>query len=107
MADLFKTMDVFVSASQSGGHGILLLAAMAQARPVIATAIGGVVSYLRDRENGLVVQRGDVSALAAGICELLRDPEMARSMAHTGFRVVRERFPVAAMVEKTLAFYDS
>lgn len=104
--DLFRPMDVFVSASHSEGHGIFLLYAMAEARPVVSTGVGGVLSFLRDGENGLVVPRGDVPSLAQAIERMLREPALARTLAVEGFRDVRERFPLPAMVERTELSYE-
>ena len=106
IASLFRPMDIYVSASNQEGHGIFLMSAMAQARPVIATGVGGVLSFLRDGENGRVVPRGDVEALAESMTESLLDRDGSREMAHEGFRDVRERFPLHTMVEKTTAFYE-
>ncbi len=107
IASLFRPMDVYVSASHTEGHGIFLLSAMAEARPVISTGVGAVLSFLRHEENGLVVPRGDVGSLAQGILDLLADRERAHSLAVEGFRDVRERFPLRSMVERTAAAYET
>ena len=39
-------------------------------------------------------------------CALMGDPELARRLGVEGFRDVRERFPLPAMVEKTVAWYE-
>jgi glycosyltransferase involved in cell wall biosynthesis len=106
VADLFRPMSIFVSASQSEGHGIFLLSAMAEARPVIATGVGGVLSFLNDGENGLVVPRGDVDSIAEQIARLLENPDEARRLGREGFRYVREHYPLHRMVEQTQAAYD-
>ena len=106
VAGLFRPIDLFVSAARTEGHGIFLLSAMAEARPVIATGVGGVLSFLRDGENGLLVPRGDVEALATAISDLLGDDERRDQLAREGFRNVRERFPLHTMVERTAAIYE-
>ena len=53
---------------------------------MVATGVGGVLSFLRDEENGLVVPRGDVSALAEGIGRLLTDRELARQLGAGGLQ---------------------
>ena len=103
---LFRPMDVFVSASHTEGHGIFILSAMAQARPVICSGVGGVLTFIRDGENGLVVPRGDVPKLASKILFLLENPDEARRIAHEGFRTAREEYPLSAMVGGTLQAYD-
>ena len=105
IADLFRPMDLFVSVGESEGHGIFILSAMAQARPVICTGVGGVLSFVRDGENGLMVGRADADALAIRIGGLLAAPEERRRLGRAALHDVRERFPLHAMVEETLATY--
>ena len=57
--------------------------AMAQARPVVATAVGGVPKVLRG--CGIVPPPGDVHALATGVAMLLRNPQLAARLGRRGF----------------------
>jgi glycosyltransferase involved in cell wall biosynthesis len=52
---------------------------MQAAVPIVATAVGGVSEMIRHREHALLVQRGDVKGIAAGIAALLSDPELCRA----------------------------
>jgi glycosyltransferase involved in cell wall biosynthesis len=106
VSDLFRPLDLFVSSSHSEGHGIFLLSAMAQARPVISTGVGGVLTYIKDGENGLIVPRGDVQKLASRILYLLENRAEARRLAREGFRTVREEFPLHQLLERTLGAYE-
>ncbi len=106
LADLFRPLDLFVSVGESEGHGIFILSAMAQARAVICTGVGGVVSFVRDGENGLLVTRNDPDELAVRIGGLLAAPEERRRLGRAALHDVREQFPLHAMVEATLAAYD-
>ncbi len=105
LADLFRPIDVFVSVGESEGHGMFILSAMAQARAVICTGVGGVVSFVRDGQNGLLVPRGSVDELADRIRGLLDAPLERRRLGRTALRDVREQFPLHAMAEETLAAY--
>jgi glycosyltransferase involved in cell wall biosynthesis len=79
---------------------------MAEARPVICTGVGGVVSFVRDGENGLIVQKGDVEELASRIRGLLAAPDERRRLGHAALHDVREQYPLAPMVEETVAAYE-
>jgi glycosyltransferase involved in cell wall biosynthesis len=82
-----------------------MLEAMARARPVIATGVGGVYSAIRDNETGLVVPPSESGRLAERILELLDDPLRARAIGEAGRRLVREEFGVGRMVERTAELY--
>lgn len=106
LAELFRPLDVFVSVGESEGHGIFILSAMAQARAVVCTGVGGVLSFVRDGENGLLVGRDDPDALAIRIGGLLAAPEERRRLGRAALHDVRQQFPLHTMVEETLAAYD-
>ena len=75
-----------------------LLEAMALARPVVATDVGGVRDAVADGETGRVVAPGDSAAFAGALAELARDPDAARRMGEAGRARQRERFDGEAMV---------
>ena len=51
--------------SRREGYGFVAHEAMAYGRPVVATAVGGLVDAIEDGESGLLVAPGDVAALRA------------------------------------------
>jgi glycosyltransferase involved in cell wall biosynthesis len=104
---VFEALDVYVLPSLREGLGSGLLEAMACARPVVATAVGGTFTVVTEGANGFLVPRGDTAALADRIRTLLADPNLARAMGAEGRSVVAEKFTVERMVGEILAVYDS
>jgi glycosyltransferase involved in cell wall biosynthesis len=104
---VFETFDVFVLPSLREGLGSGLLEAMACARPVVSTAVGGTFSVVTEGRNGYLVPRGDTGALADRIRSLLEEPERAREMGRQGRRLVEERFPIDRMVGEIVGVYDA
>jgi L-malate glycosyltransferase len=78
--DDLRLADIFVSTATSDGTPVSLLEAMSSGLPCIATAVGGVPEWVRDRENGLLIPPGDPGALADRILRLARDPDLRRSL---------------------------
>jgi glycosyltransferase involved in cell wall biosynthesis len=76
----YDAATVFALTSHSEGSPNVLLEAMQAAVPIVATAVGGVGEMIRDREHALLVPRGDVKGIAAGIVALLGDPELCRTL---------------------------
>jgi glycosyltransferase involved in cell wall biosynthesis len=60
--------------------------------PVVAEAVGQNREYIRTGETGLLVEPGDISAFAASVVRLLRDPSLRRRLGQAAARDVRERF---------------
>ena len=104
---LLKTFDVFVMPSVTEGLGTSLLDAMACARPIVASRVGGIPEVVVDGETGLLVPPKDPDSLAEAIVRLLEDRALAARLADGGLARVRERFTVERMVDRTLEVYGA
>jgi glycosyltransferase involved in cell wall biosynthesis len=73
-----------------------LLEAMAQARPAVATSVGGVPSVLSG--CGLIAAPGDVHGLASAVVTVLDDPNLAERLGRRGFERLHRRYTLARCV---------
>ena len=103
---LIPAFDVFCLSSKMEGLGTSLLDAMCFARPVVATAAGGIPEAVEDGVTGRVVPVQDPAALAAALVTVLADPSGRERMGTAGRRRFESRFSADRMVEATLAVYD-
>ena len=78
---LLREAAIFVLPSTSEGLPMAVLEAMAWARAIVATAVGGVPDVLSDGEDALVVAPGDPGALASAIDRLAADPGLRERLA--------------------------
>lgn len=76
----------------------VLLEAMAMARPVVSTPVGGIAELIEDGASGLLVPPRDPAALAAALAGLLADPALRRRLALAGRARVEARFDIARNV---------
>jgi glycosyltransferase involved in cell wall biosynthesis len=100
------SFDVFVSASLSEGLGLNVLEAMAAARPVVATGVGGILDLIEDEVNGLLVMTKLSGDLADAVLDLMRRPDKAARLAQAAAEHVREHFSLEAMARNTVRVYD-
>jgi len=100
-------MDLYVHPALMEGFGIAVLEAMAMARAVVATAVGGVPEIVRHGETGLLVSSGDPKALATAVISLLTEPEQRAQFGRAGHERVLADFTVEAMMGRLLKAYDS
>jgi len=99
------SVDLFVLCSQTETASYSLLEAMAMARPIVATAVGGNTEIVSDGETGLLVPVGDVESTADSIIRLLTDKKQAKRLGLAGREALETSFHAKAMVEKTLDVY--
>lgn len=104
---VLPVFDIFVLPSVTEGLPLTILEAMATARPVVATTVGGIPEVIQEGKNGLLVAPRDPEALAVALAGLLAERERAARMGAAGKSLVQERFTVASMVEKTVNLYLS
>jgi len=75
---LQRYASVVVQKSLAEGFGLTVAEAMWKARPVIASAVGGIKDQIPDEYHGILLDDPhDLTALAAAIERLLRSPEQA------------------------------
>lgn len=104
--NLHSIFDVSVLCSVSEGFPNTIVEAMAAARPVVGTDVGGVPDAVREGENGRLVPAQDPTALAAALAPLLRDRELRRRMGAAGQRIAREEYSARTVLPRLAALYD-
>lgn len=102
----YRRHDALIFASTYEGFGLVVLEAMSQGLPVIATPVGAAASLVRDGDTGYGVPPRNPQELAAAVRRVLLDPLEARR------RAGRARNRVAAMTwqataEQTIQVYRS
>jgi glycosyltransferase involved in cell wall biosynthesis len=102
---LYGRAAVVAVPSYREGFGVVCAEAMAHGRPVVASAVGGLLDLVSDGVTGIHVPPGDVPALRAALERLLADRELRRRLGEAGRERVRERFSWSAVIDSTLAAY--
>jgi glycosyltransferase involved in cell wall biosynthesis len=103
---LVRSADVVITVPWYEPFGIVPLEAMACGRPVIATAVGGLIDTVVHGQTGVHVPPRDASAVADALSELVVDGQRRNSYGAAGAARVRSRYSwarVAADTEEALA----
>lgn len=87
------------------GLPTVLLEAMAYARPVIASAIGGALEIVQNGRSGILTPANNAAALADAIHTLLSSPADQQAMGQAGLKRLMESFTVSQQVQKTTEIY--
>jgi trehalose synthase len=90
---LQRHATLIVQKSLHEGFGLTVTEAMWKARPVVASAVGGIQDQIDDGAQGLLLaDPTDLDAFAAAITRLLGDPQLASRMSERGHQRVLERY---------------
>lgn len=98
-------IDVYVQPSYYEGLGLSVVEAMAAARPVVATRVGGLLDVVEEGLTGHLVEPDDVAGLAAALERIVAEPERARAMGRRGRERALAEFGVDRMVRAYAEVY--
>lgn len=104
-AALMRLSDMVVLPSVSEGLSNVIIEAMMQRRPVIASRVGGNVELVRDEATGLLFEAGDDTQLAACMARLLDDPQLRARLGDAAGERAMRHFSADAMVDAYAALY--
>jgi len=101
-----SALDVGVLCSITEGFPNVILEYMSQAKPVIASRVGGIPEVVQDGETGLLVPAGDAPALAQAIVQLAHDRTQCERMGRAGSEVVRRNYDIRKIALEWEALYE-
>jgi glycogen synthase len=102
---LYDEAAVVVCPSRREGFGVVCAEAMAHARPVVATAVGGLLDLVVDGETGLLVPPRDPQALRAALERLLADRVLRTRLGAAAREHVSRRCAWERVTAETLDVY--
>ena len=85
--------------------GWMIAEAMAHAKPVVATRVGGIPELISNGGSGYLVDRGDTEAMSRRVLELLNDGDLRHRMGHAGRETVSEKFDLQTNVAQLIESY--
>jgi glycosyltransferase involved in cell wall biosynthesis len=103
---LIPAFDIVAVPSHVEPLGNATLEAMAAARPVVGSRVGGIPEMVVDGETGFLVPSRSPEPLARAIETLVRDPHKAKAFGLAGRERALERFSIPAHVEHVQRVYD-
>jgi len=104
--DWFRSADAFVLSSDFDNSPNAVLEAMACARPIVATDVGGVRALVGNGPGALLVPRRDPAALASAIASTLTSLERARADGMRNRARALTEFSWRASALRLLSVYD-
>ncbi len=104
MSTVYGTASILVLTSSYEGTPNVVLEAMANGIPVVATNVGGISEILNDK-RGLVVEVDDFEGLVAAAKRLIKDSELRLRLASNGPRYVAENHSISRLQSRLVGIY--
>lgn len=112
----YPALDVVALTSHNEGTPLTLIEAMANERPVVSTAVGGVVDLLGAGgaagdgytvcERGISVKSGDVEGFAAALTRLIRDEGLRKELGGRGREFVARNYAKERLISDISNLYE-
>jgi glycogen synthase len=80
--------------------GIIILEAMSQGIPVVASSVGGIPEIIRHRESGMLVPPNDAEKMAEAIRDLCETPHMLNKIIDNAIKVIEERYAEVKILDR-------
>lgn len=103
----FQMSTILALPYRSASQSAIISIAMPAGLPIVATKVGSLPEILTDRENSLLVEPNDVSALARAIKELLQDKPLRKSLAAGAQKTVGHKTAWSICANKYYQLYQS
>jgi len=103
---IYAASDVCLYPSSScEPFGLTMLEAMASAKPIIVTNMGGMPEVIQNGINGFIVPVRDFELIATKIITLLDDDKLRNRLGYTGRQMVDSQYTKERVTKDTLAVY--
>jgi D-inositol-3-phosphate glycosyltransferase len=90
LSTYYRAADVCLVPSRSESFGLVALESTACGTPVVAAAVGGLLTLVEPGRTGFLVESRDPAEFAAATEKILADPELSRAMAVAGAARARD-----------------
>ena len=106
ISQLMRNSKVFVLPSRWEGLPMVILEAMANKVPIIATSVGGIPEIISDGVTGLLVKTDDPEELAEKVRMLLDDSSLRKRLSISAFEKVKSEYSIKEYCTNVLRLYE-
>ncbi len=89
---LFRKSDLFVLPTSKESFGMVIIEAMSQGTPVVASNIGGIPRIIKNGKEGLLIDPNDETELSDAVVRILKDRRLAKLLGKNGIKKVRTHY---------------
>ena len=90
IAEMYQSADVYVLPSYREGLPLTLFEAMASKLPIVASPVNGIPYEMKQPENGLFSDYGDLESLEKNILKILDNKKLAKKISKNNFKKAKQ-----------------
>jgi glycosyltransferase involved in cell wall biosynthesis len=105
MPSVYSEADVFLNSSDVDNVPLSIVEAYASGLPVVSSDAGGIPDMVADGQTGLLVPRGDDTALAAAALRVVREEGLAARLGAAARLLCESRYSWSAVRDAWLGVY--
>lgn len=104
--ELFRKSSVLVLPSYNEGLPMSILEGMAAGKAVISTTVGAIPEVVK-KENGILIEPGDVAALASALLKYCVDANALESAGRANIELINKKYSMKTMHQKLARYYSN
>jgi len=104
---IYEEMDILVLTSLNEGTPVSIIEAMAAAKPVVTTKVGGVSDVVQDGKSGYMVNSNDEEGFSEKLLDLVKNPDRRKSFGAYGRESVKNRFSKERLIKDMEELYNN
>jgi len=90
IAEMYQAADIYVLPSYREGLPLTLFEAMASKLPIVASPVNGIPYEMKQLENGLFSDYGDINSIEMNILQILNNRELAVKISNNNFKKAKD-----------------
>lgn len=98
--------DIFVQPSIEEAFGLVFIEAGAQAKPTVATNVGGIKEIIVNNKTGLLVPSATPNELTKALQQLIMGPEQRKTTGAAAYKRVKDFFSLNSMINNYLTIFN-
>lgn len=88
--EIYRTAQVFATASETETQGIVLIEAAATALPLVAVDAGAVRELCQHKKNGILCHPGDVEEMTDALVKILKNPDVRERYGKASLEIAKK-----------------
>lgn len=104
--EVYNQIDIFILTSAQEPFGRVLIEAMANGIPVVASNVGGVSEVVQHNVTGYLVPDNDLDAFVQAVTTLIENPTLGDKMGLAGYHYVQNNFSLSQYQQKLIIYLE-